>query len=118
MAKFVPETAGQKPGAAAASIARSLGIVQDGVLAVYFADIDSWSLWIGDSRIDRFKGSSLHDAKKALLTAAEAQAEIYTAEAKKAATPDKPVTSAQIIKYKVDAVIDALIQKLEPDKGG
>jgi hypothetical protein len=103
-AKFVPSVPGQKPGEVAESLARSLGIAQEGVLAIYFADIDTWGLWIGDSQRKHFTGSALEDAKQAL----------YTAEATKAATPDKPVTAAQKIKYSVDAVLDALILKLEP----
>ena len=95
------------------------------MLAVYFADTDKWGLWIGDRLVNQFMGragnvaeftksGAFHEAKQTFLAAAKAQAEIYTAEAIKAAKPDKPVTPAQKKKYAVDAVLDALILKLEP----
>lgn len=124
-AKFSPATPAQRPGQAAASLVRELGLGDDGILAVYYADVDKWGLWIGSRHVSQFMGRSgtvadftkdgtFHEAKQALLANARKQADIYTAEAEKSATPEKPVTSAQKAKYAVDAVLDALILKFEP----
>jgi len=55
-AKFAPGSAGQTPDAFAESLARSLGLEDDGVLAVYFADTEKWSLSIGKSMARKFAG--------------------------------------------------------------
>jgi cyclophilin family peptidyl-prolyl cis-trans isomerase len=55
-AKFVRGPAGQTPDAFADSLARSLGLEDNGVLAVYFADVGTWSLSIGKSMAGRFTG--------------------------------------------------------------
>lgn len=124
-AKFTPETPDQRPGNLAGSMAKKLGLPAGSVLAVYFADLGKWGLWIGDGLLPRFTGRAgtarelmkdgiLHQAKQDFLTAAKVQAEIYTAEAVKATPPDQPITDAQRIKYQVDAVLDALLFKFEP----
>jgi len=124
-AKFIPETAGQRPGAVAVAVAKQLGLTADGILALYFADTDQWALWIGEHRINTFTGSPgtleklmrdgvVQQAKQDLLAVAKTQAELFTAEAVKALPPDKPPTPAQKIKYQVDAVLDGLIGKFEP----
>ncbi len=124
-AKFLPAKPAQRPGSLAAALARDLDLSSDGILAVYYADVDKWGLWIGDRYVNRFMGrpgtvadftkdGSFHDAKQALLAAAKAQSLVYAAEAEKAATPNQPVTPSQKIKYQVDAVLDALILKFEP----
>lgn len=124
-ARYTPETPAQRPGNFAGTLARRLSLGPDAALAVYFADTRQWGLWIGDALVPRFmrrpgtvaefmKDGQLHQAKQALLAAAQLQADHYTAEAEQAATPGKPVTPAQKTKYAVDAVLDALILKLEP----
>jgi cyclophilin family peptidyl-prolyl cis-trans isomerase len=124
-AKFNPETAGQRPGALAAAVAKKLGLTANDILALYFADTDQWALWIGEQRLHAFTGSPgtletlmrdgvFQQAKQDFLTAARTQAELYTAEAVKALPPDKPPTPAQRLKYQVDAVLDGLILKFEP----
>ncbi len=123
--KFTPETPAERPGHAAGTLAKRLELPANAVLAVYFADIAKWGLWIGDDVLPVFIGhpataqdltpdGSLHRAKQDFLTDTKAQAEIYTADAAKAAPPDKPLTDGQKIKYQVDAVLDALIVKFEP----
>jgi cyclophilin family peptidyl-prolyl cis-trans isomerase len=125
IAKFTPETPNQRPGNLAGAMAKQLGLPAGGVLAVYFADIAKWGLWIGDDSLPRFTGrtgtvqelmkdGALHQAKQDFLAAAKTQGDLYTADAIKAAPPDKPITGAQRIKYQVDAVLDALIFKFEP----
>lgn len=123
--KFEPETPDQRPGNQAVELAQQLGLPANAVLAVYFSDIAQWGLWIGDDAMPKFIGhpdpakdltprGALHQAKQDFLAATKTQAEIYTAEAAKASPPDKPLTDAQKIKYQVDAVLDALILKFEP----
>lgn len=123
-AKFVQEKPDQKPGSFAGALARKLSLAQDGVLAVYFADLDQWTLWIGDRYVNAFMGragtvaefmqdKSFHHAKQSFFAEAQKQAVIYTHETEVAA-PDKPITPAQKIKYTTDAVLDALIFKFEP----
>jgi len=124
-AKFTPDTPAQRPGSLVGSMARRLGLPGTAVLAVYFADTAKWGLWIGDDSLPQFaahpgtlqvlmKDGALHQAKQDFLTAAKAQAEVYTTDAAKAAPLDKPLTDGQKIKYQVDAVLDALIVKFEP----
>jgi len=125
VAQFTPETPNQRPGNLAGAMAKKLGLPATGVLAVYFADLGKWGLWIGDDALPRFighpgtvqelmKDGALHQAKQDFLAAAKTQGDLYTADAIQAAPPDKPITGAQKIKYQVDAVLDALIFKLEP----
>ena len=125
LAKFTPETSRQRAGALAGSLAKNMGLPASAVLAVYFVDTAQWGLWIGDDALPKFIGhpgtakdltadGALHQAKQDFLTAAQAQADIYTADAIKSAAPDKPITAGQKVKYKVDAVLDSLIVKFEP----
>jgi hypothetical protein len=124
-ATFSPGPAGQWQSARAGAEAKKLGLTQDGVVALYFADTGKWSLWIGDQLANRFTGrpgtpdqlmldGSFHRAKQDLFAAAKAQAERYTADAVKTLPPDKPLTGAQRIKFQIDAMLDALIVKFEP----
>jgi cyclophilin family peptidyl-prolyl cis-trans isomerase len=128
-AKYEPATPGQRPGNLSGELSRELGLGDDGILAVYFADTDQWGLWIGDHHVTTFMGrtgtvreftrdGTFHRAKQDFLAAAKAQAGLYTAEAVKAAPPDQPLTPAQKIKYQVDAVLDGLILKFEPGATG
>ena len=125
VAKFAPESPTQQPDQVAAMIGKKIGLPTPAGLAVYFADTGKWGIWISPEALSKFmrrsgtmqelvQNGALRTAKRELLSAAKAQAEIYTAEAIKAAPPDKPVTDAQRIKYNVDAVLDALLLKFEP----
>lgn len=117
---FTPETPGQRPGNYTGSIARQLHLPPHSVLAVYFADLDQWGLWIGDALLEHFMGrpgtiqeftrnGALHQAKQSFLTAAKNEAADATADAEKKA----PVPAGQKTKLLVDAVLDALIFKFE-----
>ncbi|MEO6873433.1 MAG: peptidylprolyl isomerase, partial [Opitutaceae bacterium] len=125
VSKFAPERPNERAGSAAGAMARKIGLGQNAVFAVYFADIGQWGLWIGDERLARFVGhpgtvaevmqdGSLHQAKQHFLTTAKTLGDYYTAQAIKSATPAKPITDAQKVKYQVDAVVDGLIVKFEP----
>ncbi len=125
VSKFVPEKPNQRPGSLTGSLAKQLNLPPTAVLAVYFVDIAQWGLWIGDEQLAKFVGhpgtlqelmkdGALHQAKQDFLTTAKTLGDQYTAEAAKAAPPDKPLTDGQKIKYQVDAVLDGLIFKFEP----
>ncbi len=117
---FTPDTPNQRPGNYTGSLARQLHLPPDSVLAVYFADLDQWGLWIGDRLLEHFMGRSgtlqeftrtgaLHAAKQSLLTTAKAEAETAIAAAGKTG----PVSPGQKTKLHVDAILDALIFKFE-----
>lgn len=125
VAKYEPETPGQRPGSYVGVIARRFSLTPDDILAVHFADIDHWGVWFGENRLVQLMGRSgtvkefmrdgaLHQAKQALIASAQAQAAVYLAEAEAATPPDKPLTDAQKIKLRVDGMVDILIQKFEP----
>lgn len=115
-AAFTPDTPNQRPGNYTRSLARQLHLPPDSVLAVYFADLDQWGLWIGDNLLEHFMGRSgsiqeftrtgaLHEAKQSLLVAAKNEAV--------AAEKTGPAPTGQKTKLLVDAVLDALIFKFE-----
>jgi len=123
--KFTPEKPDQTQGSQAQELAKQLQLPATAVLAIYFADVGKWGLWIGDEELAKFVGrpgtvqelmqdGALQVAKQEFLTTAKTLAELYTAEAAKAAPPDKPLTDGQKIKYQVDAMLDGLITKFEP----
>ena len=123
--QFVPDTPAQRPGNFAGALVRKLAIDPDCVLAVYFADIREWGLWIGEKHVTRFMGragtvaeftrsGALHEAKQALLASAQAEADALIADAEGKAPAGQPVAASQKTKLLVDAVLDALILRLEP----
>lgn len=117
--KTDPAEAEAKPGTIAKRIATELGIVNDGVLAVYLVDRDTWALWIADSKLAKFlpegttAATSLHDRKQAFIAQAKTRAALVIAKAEKAAPPDKPLLPAQKIKLQIDEVLDGLIALFE-----
>jgi hypothetical protein len=106
--------------------ATRLGTARSGAFAVYFADEDRWYLKIGTASVSQFiRGNSagraphepqtLAGAEQEFLEMARADAaELFTTAAANA-TPDRPLPDGQKLKFKVDAVLDRLIFKLEPD---
>lgn len=121
---FTPGTPAQRPGNYAGDLARRLRIAEQAVLAVYFADLDQWGLWIPEQRLPHFMGrpgtlaeftrtGELHQTKQAFLDSARAEADRLIAEAAQTAPADRPLTPQQIAKLKVDALLDALIFAFE-----
>ncbi|QYM79490.1 peptidylprolyl isomerase [Horticoccus luteus] len=119
-AKYTPDTPAQRPGNFIHKIAEQLHVERDGLLAVYFADIDKWALWIGDDLVTRFvgqpgtaqqftKSGAFHEAKQAFIAQARAAADAAFAAQKKAASADSPVPPAQHLKLETDAMLDGLI---------
>lgn len=115
-----------QPGAFMRLWAEKLGTAQEGVLAVYFADDDRWRVWIGDGLAARFAGrqgsvqeltasGAIHEVKEALLKAAQAagNADFKKQQETLAAAGQPPPPPGQRIKLQTDAVLDALIFKLE-----
>jgi cyclophilin family peptidyl-prolyl cis-trans isomerase len=113
---FTPADAGQKPAAFTQQLAKSLGVYQDGVLAVYFADQDQWQVWVGDDLMPVFNPGHQRtmDVKNALFAAVKAKTAEYTGLARATRGPDKPLTPADLAKYSVDAMLDRLILQFEP----
>lgn len=113
------------PGAFMRALAEKLGTARDGVLAVYFADEKDWRVWIGDAAVPAFlgrapaagdlgEGGALHDVKTALIDAAVARGDADFAAQQKAAPADRQPPPGQRIKLQADALLDALLLKLEP----
>ena len=111
------------PGAYMRALAGRLGVARAGVLVACFAS-DDWRVWIGDDLVPVFlgrpaapadlgEGGTLHDAKDALMTAALRQGDAAFAAQQKAAPPDRQPPPAQRLKLQTDALIDALMLRLE-----
>jgi len=113
---FAPADDTQTQNAFTKDLAGSLGIFQNGALAVYFADKDEWFLWVGDDLMETFNPEHGRTAavKKALYASVKAKAVEYAGQARAMRGPDKPLTPADLAKYSVDAMLDLLIFQLEP----
>jgi cyclophilin family peptidyl-prolyl cis-trans isomerase len=110
------------PAVSGAALAHALGDDENGVLAIYFADTDTWTLWVGKSLVTRFTGlpgnpqelianGSLMKAKQAFLAESRKRADKYAAQSA-SVLPNILQTPAQRIKMSADAVLDGLIEKL------
>jgi len=121
---FTPAHAGQKLAAFHRELARKLGVERDGVLVSYFADLDTWMLWIGEPLLPAFMGRAgsrdeflsrdgLMQRKEAFFTDARKRGADFAAQV---AAEGRPVNDAQRLKLVVDEVIDGLIARFEPQK--
>ena len=99
-----------------------LGVEPGGVLVSYFADLDQWVVWIGESWLPGFMGrdgsreeflagDGLMRRKQELFTAAKARAAEAAARQR---AEGREVSDAQLLKLTVDEVLDALILLYEP----
>jgi cyclophilin family peptidyl-prolyl cis-trans isomerase len=122
LARFVPAPGADTPGALAESLARSPGNGEAGVVAIYVADRDEWTLRVGKSLAGRFAGSAggppetaddgtLAAAKAGFMAESRKRASRYAARSA-ANLPNILQDNAQRIKFSLDAVIDGLIEKL------
>jgi cyclophilin family peptidyl-prolyl cis-trans isomerase len=121
-AKFTPAGPGDSPDAFTAALAHLLGLDDDGVLAVYFADSGKWSLSVGKSLTMRFAETAGKTQNGAAQTPLEAGIRKFFTDSK--LREAKYVARAQIvlanflqsparrIKVSVDAVLDELFDKL------
>jgi len=112
-------------GATMRALAEKHGVAKNGVMVAYFAADKDWRFWIGDDLVPAFlgrpaatgdlgDGGALHDAKMKLMDAAIAQGDAVFATEQQHATPDRPVHPDQQVKLQTDALLDALIFRLEP----
>ena len=115
-----------EPGKFMKALAAKLGVFPHGAVAAYFADDNDWRVWlIGDSTkrffgrppttADLKDGGAFHDVKEAFLKSAQADGDAAYAkqQADLAAAGQPPPPPSQRIKLQTDAVLDALIGKLE-----
>jgi cyclophilin family peptidyl-prolyl cis-trans isomerase len=120
--KFTPENPGQKLSQFNAGLARRFGIEPEGVMVSYYADVDTWMIWIGEKWLARFMGRAgsreefvetgeLMKRKEAFLAEARQRA---TAVAARARAAGREVDHAEMLKLTVDEVLDALILLYEP----
>lgn len=102
------------------TLSAKLGVLESGVLAVYFADEDDWRVWIGDALTARFVGKpgtalehtesgAMHDAKEAWLEEVFAKADL----AGKLESGESPKLEARVA-FAAEAIADGLIAKFPP----
>ena len=124
-AQSPPAAADAAPGQFMRALARRLGTEHAGATVAYFADEKDWRVWIGDASTAAFLGrpataadlgddGAFHAAKDAFLAAAQAAGDQAYAAQKNSAPPATPPPPAQHLKLQTDALLDALIAKLEP----
>ena len=113
------------PGAFMHALAEKSGVARRGALVAYFAADDDWRVWIGDDSTSAFLGrtataedlvkdGALHRGKETLLNGSRAAGDAAFLAQQKAAPPNNPPEPAQHLKLQTDALLDALIFKLEP----
>lgn len=114
------------PGAFMRALSAQLGVLEEGVLMVYFADEDDWRVWIGDELTARFVGQpgtaeeftqsgAMHDAKEAWLKEVFAVSERRLAEdhSARGSEPDAAHRRAR----QAEALIDGLAAKFPAPPG-
>lgn len=120
--EFRPEHEGQKPGAFHRELAARLGVQERGVLVSYFADRDTWMIWVGEDLLPAFTGREgsraelvesglLMKRKDAFIAQAQRRADEA---ADRARAEGREVSAAQRLKLTVDEVLDAFISLCEP----
>jgi cyclophilin family peptidyl-prolyl cis-trans isomerase len=126
-AKSPSDAEDAQPGAFMRALAQKLGVAQRGAVVAYFADEDDWRVWIGDESTPAFVGrrgtakeftesGAMHEEKEAFLKATRARGDADFAWQKSSSPPDRQPPPAQKLKLQTDALLDALISKLEPKK--
>ncbi len=120
--EFRPQREGQTLARFNRELARALGVENDGVLATYLADHDTWLLWLGEPLLPAFMGRAgtreeflaadgLMRRKEEFFAAAKERGAAFAAQA---IAEGRTVSDAQRLKLIVDEVIDELIFRLEP----
>lgn len=115
------------PGAFMQALGRKIGTLEHGVTVAYFADENDWRVWISDDLVAAFLGRAavhadlvadgpLHAAKMALIEKAQADGDAAFAgqQAGAAKAGREPPPPGQRIKLQTDALLDALLLRLEP----
>ena len=115
--RFTPRHPGQKLAEFNAELARELHVDPEGVEVSYYADLDTWMIWIGERWLGRFMGragareelvetGALMRRKEAFLAAASQRAAAVAARLR---AEGREVDRAERIKLTVDEVLDAFI---------
>jgi cyclophilin family peptidyl-prolyl cis-trans isomerase len=120
-ATFVPGPAAATPAEFTEQLARTLGLADDGVLAVYFSATKTWSLSVGKTRLGWFVGRPAEVTLRLTKAAQDRETAKFLASAHQRelsylALPTPALTtflqfSAQQTKIAVDAVLDELLSK-------
>jgi cyclophilin family peptidyl-prolyl cis-trans isomerase len=108
------------------AMSRKLGTARQGAFAVYIADTDEWHIRIGEESRAAFLGRTppadltqrelaMRRATQQFLSQARHDTDGFIAWANAHPNPANPLTPAQKIKLNVDAVLDGLTLKLEPE---
>jgi len=121
-AKFTPSAAGGSPRAFARTLAQSLGVEKNGILAVYFRERDAWVLNVGESLAPRFTnvtGIRRTDGEPDPLEASIGRfleesrlRETLYLERSARILPNFLQIPGQRVKVSVDAILDGLIAKI------
>jgi cyclophilin family peptidyl-prolyl cis-trans isomerase len=115
---FRPSALGQSRPELAKTIAQQLGVEQNGVTALYFADTHDWELVIGDQPLKAISKSTeepnLSEWKKSLQTHAAETSEKLIASAEKSAPADKPLIESQRNYIRVAAMLEELVEVFSP----
>lgn len=110
------------PGAYMRALSAKLGVLEQGVLVVYFADEDEWRVWIGNGLAARFVGhpgtaaeftasGEMHDVKEAWLTEVFNEAKAAQARAHDSTTATTTGTNEHV-GFQAAAIAEGLIAKL------
>ncbi|HWA26229.1 MAG TPA: peptidylprolyl isomerase [Lacunisphaera sp.] len=126
-AKSPTEAEDKVPGAFMRALAARIGADQRGVAVAYFADENDWRMWISDDLVPAFlgrpartedlaDGGPLHQAKAALMEKAQADGDAAFVAQQKTAPAEQPPPPGQRIKLQTDAILDALLIRLEKNR--
>ena len=110
-AKSPPEAEDKVPGAYMSALSTKMGLIEKGILVVYFADDPDWRIWFGNQVAPVFAGKldktapeltkdgSIHEAKEAFLAKCHTEfLETYKiSEPKGTTTSQNPVGEGLII---------------------
>ncbi|HZZ20667.1 MAG TPA: hypothetical protein VFE25_14930 [Opitutaceae bacterium] len=121
-AKSPPDNEDQHPGDYMRALSAKLGVIQQGILMVHFADDPDWRVWIGDGLTPKFVGKpgnakeftengEMHDAKEAVLTTAMADAARKYALLNLPKMDAKTPASGVLLRLQAGAIVDGLKAK-------
>jgi len=122
IARFVPAAPGGTPAAFAEALSQSLGLADDGILAVYFADRGAWTLAVGRSKVRWFTSGAADGGNGTGSTALEAAIDRFLGESRirearyleqsARVLPNFLQSPGQKIKVSADAILDGLLAKI------